>query len=286
MEKKRFTNNSNNAMKEDSSQHDQNDYKHKPKIFLIKKIKANSFLFSPYLRPFLLLPRNVNISNTNDANKNVNNLNNLYYLNKLNNLNTNNSVDNIDNILNLFDLNKIISEIINNQRNDINLSFHQKYNYFRKSLYIIPLERKTEIDCILKKCKAKFSKAFYEILCKLLKKRNIKYKLPQNFVNNINIAYNRKYLNCSMLQIFKDCNIFVDIDKIKIQLTVNKFKLFLYVINKSYKEMFQEYINSKKYLDDCSKIDNRAGIKFGLLFRYVSKIFINYYLSGKAYKKN
>ena len=124
------------------------------------------------------------------------------------------------------------------------------------------------------------------MLCKLLKKREKNYKLPQNFINNINIMYNKKYLNCSMLQIFEDYKIFVDIDKIKTQLTVNKFKLFLFIINKTYKELFQEYINSKKYLDDCAKIDNKYGIKIGLLFRYTSKIFIDYYLFRKSKKYN
>ena len=77
MEVKCFSKNSINEKKEDSSQ---NNYKSTPKIFLIKKIKANSILSSSY---FSLLPRNVEISNNKDidANKNVNYLNNLNYIN-------------------------------------------------------------------------------------------------------------------------------------------------------------------------------------------------------------
>ncbi len=276
MEVKCFSKDSINEEKEDSSQ---NNYKPRPKIFLIKKIKANAILSSSY---FLLLPRNVEISNNKDIDTNKN----VIYLNNINNLNhINNNISN-DNIINIFDLNKIISEIINNQRNDLKLTFQQKYNLFREFFDIKSQKRKTKIDCVLKRCKAKFSKAFYDILCKLLKKREKNYKLPQNFINNINIMYNKKYLNCSMLQIFEDYKIFVDIDKIKTQLTVNKFKLFLFVINKTYKELFQEYINSKKYLEDCAKIDNKYGIKIGLLFRYTSKIFIDYYQFQKSKKYN
>ena len=44
--------------------------------------------------------------------------------------------------------------------------------------------------------------------------------------------YNRKYVNCSILQIFEDYKIIVDIEKLKAQLIVNKFKLFLYIVNK------------------------------------------------------
>ena len=260
-----------NEKKEDSSQ---NNFKPRPKIFLIKKIKANSILSSSY---FSLLPRNVEISNNKDID------NNKIAINNLNHINNNIS---LDNIINLFDLNKIISEIINNQRNDLNTTFLQKYNYFRNFFDIKSQKRNTKIDCLLKRCKAKFSRAFYDMLCKLLKKREKNYKLPQYFITNIKIMYNKKYLNCSMLQIFKDYKIFVDIDKIKTQLTVNKFKLFLFIINKTYKELFQEYINSKKYLDDCAEIDNKYGIKIGLLFRYTSKIFIDYYLFRKSKKYN
>ena len=284
MEVKCFSKNSINEKKEDSSQ---NNYKSTPKIFLIKKIKANALLSSPYLSSFLLLPRNVVSNNKDiDANKNVNYLNNLNNMNNLNNLNNINNNVSSNNLLNLFDLNKIISEIINNQRNDLNTTFLQKYNYFRNFFDIKSQKRNTKIDCLLKRCKAKFSRAFYDMLCKLLKKREKNYKLPQYFITNIKIMYNRKYLNCSMLQIFEDHKIFVDIDKIKAQLTVNKFKLFLFIINKTYKELFQEYINSKKYLDDCAEIDNKYGIKIGLLFRYTSKIFIDYYLFRKSKKYN
>ncbi len=212
MKEKQFSTDLRNNTKEESSQ---NNYK--PRIFLIKKIKAKAILSSPYLFPFQLLPRIGNISNNNDDD------------NKINILNNNNSVENI---LNLFDINKIISEIINNQGNDIKLSCCQKYNYFKKYLNIKSQKRKTKIDCILKKCKSNLSKAFDGILYKLLKIRGKSYKLPQNFVTNINIMYNRKYLFCSMLKIFEDYKIILDIDTLKKQLSVNKFKLFLYIVNK------------------------------------------------------
>ncbi len=167
------------------------------------------FLFNYFLRID-------NISNNNDDDKKINLLNN----------------NSVENFLNLFDINKIISEIINNQRNDIKLSFCQKYNYFKKYLNIKSQKRKTKIDCVLKRCKSNFSKAFDGILYKLLKIRGKSYKLPQNFVTNINIMYNRKYLFCSMLKIFEDYKIILDIDTLKKQLSVNKFKLFLYIVNK------------------------------------------------------
>ena len=53
MKEKQFSTDLRNNNKEESSQ---NNYK--SRIFLIKKIKANTILSSPYLFPFQLLPKN------------------------------------------------------------------------------------------------------------------------------------------------------------------------------------------------------------------------------------
>ena len=265
MEKKHLIADSQNNTKEDSSQNI-----HKPKIFLIKKIKLDFFLSSFYLYPFLTLPKKDKNSNYKDNNKIINYMNN------------NNP---LDSILSLYDINKIILVIINNQRYDSSLSVSQKFNYFRKSLDIKHYKRKTEIDCLLKKCKTKFAKAFYGILLRCLNIRCKDYKLPRSFVTNININYNKKYLNYKMIQIYEEYKIFINIDALKISLTNIKFKLFLYIINKTYKELFQDYLKSKKYINDCKIIDNKEGLEIGLLFRYVSQCFVDYHLFGKGNKK-
>jgi hypothetical protein len=188
-----------------------------------------------------------------------------------------NNINPLDSILSFYDINKIILKIINNQRYNSKLSINRKFKYFRKSLDIKYHKRKTEIDCLLKKCKTKFAKAFHEILFKRLKLRGKNYKLPLSFVTNINIDYNKKYLNYKMIQIYEEYKIFVNIDRLKVDLTNIRFKIFLYIINKTYKELFQEYLKSKKYIDDCEIIDNEEGLEIGLLFRYVSQIFVDYY---------
>ena len=266
MEKKHLTASPQNNKKEDSSQNI-----HKPKIFLIKKIRENFFLSSHYLYPFIRLRKKDKNSNYNNGSTIIN------YINNINPL---------DSILSFYDINKIILEIINNQKYDSKLSVNLKFNYFRKSLDIKYHKRKTEIDCLLKKCKAKFEKAFHEILFKSLKVKDKNYKLPRNFVINININFNKKYLNYKMIQIYKEYKIFVNIDRLKIALNNIKFKLFLYLINKTYKELFQEYLKSKKFIDDCEIIDQKEGLEIGLLFRYVSLSFVDYYLLGKGKQKH
>jgi hypothetical protein len=110
MEKKNLIADSQNNTKEDSSQNI-----HKPKIFLIKKIKLDFFLSSFYLYPFLTLPKKDKNSNYNDGNAIINHIN---------------TINPLDSILSFYDINKIILVIINNQRYDSNLTFNQKFNYF------------------------------------------------------------------------------------------------------------------------------------------------------------
>ena len=50
--------------------------------------------------------------------------------------------------------------------------------------------------------------------------------------------------------------------------------------------MVQEYISSNKFIQDCGTIDSRDGIEIGILFRYVSKIYIDYFLFTKTNKNN
>ena len=167
-------------------------------------------------------------------------------------------------------------------------------------------KRKTEIDSFLKKCKTKFSKAFNEMIYKLLtlyiiynkytrkdlilieflilKFKRKKYKIPQKFVTNINIDTNKKYLNYSMLQIYEEYNVKIDLNELKNDFDDRKAQIFIYIMNKTYKNLFEEYLNSKKYLMDCITIRKIKGIKFKIIFKYVSKIFIKYYLYNKGNK--
>ena len=71
MEKKHLTAGQQNNTKEDSSQ-----VIHKPKIFLIKKIREDFFLSSHYLYPFLTIPKKNKNSNYNDGNSIINYINN------------------------------------------------------------------------------------------------------------------------------------------------------------------------------------------------------------------
>ena len=153
----------------DSSQID------KPKIFMIKKINLYSLISSPILNPFIM---------NNKERSNYVIKNEEYYKIK------NKAYDDI--IYDNFNLDKMIDEIERIQIIKSTYLFHKYFLNFKKILKIKIDKRKAEIDCFLKKCKMKFSKAFNQMIYKLLKFKRKIYKLPQAFSTDINIDINKK----------------------------------------------------------------------------------------------
>ena len=239
----------------------------KPKIFKMKKIKLSSLLSSAILHPFIIN----NIEKYNYITKNEE-----FYKKK------NSEVDDI--IYDNFNLDKILDEIEKSQINISKISFNKIFIDMKNNIKLKIKKRKTEIDSFLKKCKTKFSKALNEMIYNLLKFKRKKYKIPQKFVTNINIDTNKKYLNYSMLQIYEEYNVKIDLNELKNDFDDRKAQIFIYIMNKTYKNLFEEYLNSKKYLMDCITIRKIKGIKFEIIFKYVSKIFIKYYSYNKGNK--
>ena len=79
------------------------------------------------------------------------------------------------------------------------MTFQNFFTFLRKSLQI-KYTRRIHIDSILKKCKGKFFKAVNDCLRKCLK-INIK-KLPQTFITNISIEYNKQFLEFTINDLY------------------------------------------------------------------------------------
>jgi hypothetical protein len=142
--------------------------------------------------------------------------------------------------------------------------------------------RKTQIDSLLKKCKSKAFKTIHEALKKCL---NIKLpRLPQNFITNIKIDFNKIYLEKSILEIYKEHKIISSIEEFmsKKYLIEDKVQVFKDFLSLTFRNVFEYYINSKQYVKDYYHIQQREGEKFAILFNYISKIFIQYYTKSKG----
>ena len=156
-------------------------------------------------------------------------------------------------------------------------NFYIIFSYLKKKLQVAKT-RKTTIHNLLKKAKAKFFKIINEILNSCL---NIKVKkLPQSFITNINIAYNLKYLNKTIIQIYQSFNLLPDYDTL---LEENRIKkgmqnLFERFSSLNFITLYQEYIKSKRYTNDLNEAKYCDGRRIQILYEFISKNYILYFM--------
>ena len=163
-------------------------------------------------------------------------------------------------------------------------SFHADFNSLKAKLNITENLRKTQVDSLLKKCKSKAFKSIHEAI-----KRCIDFKidrLPQKFITNVKIDYNKKYLSYTIRQIYSEFNILNNIDE-KIEsnfIKKEKTNIFITFLHFTYQELYQNYINSKQFIRDCEQIKEREGERFYWLFRTMANVYIDYYTESKGNK--
>ena len=156
------------------------------------------------------------------------------------------------------------------------ISFPKSFAYLRKKLQI-KQSRKTHIDSILKKCKARFFRAVNDCIKQCVKIRINKF--PQSFITNISIEYNKYILKLTVFELYKTFNLFIDnIDfSNKDCFFPGKEKYFEYIYYSKISDLYISYIQSKRYKREIEGIKNNLGLKMYLLYEFVSENFINYY---------
>ena len=161
-------------------------------------------------------------------------------------------------------------------------TLHSTFLLLKKKLDLEQFMRKTQIDSLLKKCKSKAFKTIHEALKKCL---NIKLpRLPQNFITNIKIDFNKVYLEKTILEIYREHKIIPSVDEFvaKKYLIDDKIGVFKDFLALTFRNVFEYYVNSKQYVKDYYHIQQREGEKFAILFNYISKVFIQYYTKSKG----
>ena len=189
--------------------------------------------------------------------------------------------------LSTFNMDQLLDEVIFFQNNNSISNFRYNFSLFKKTLNFEKCWRKTKIDSQLKKCKSNFLRAVQEVIRKIIGSSNRLiqlYQLPRRFTTNINIDYNKSYLNKTLYQIYMDLKVITCHNDLYSGLSKEQVVLLSKIMNQNYKTLFFEYLGSKRYQADCKYIRVKEGEKFELLFRYVSKIFINYYILSKGNK--
>lgn len=163
------------------------------------------------------------------------------------------------------------------------ISFQKSFAYLRKKLQIKP-SRKTYIDSILKKCKARFFKAVNDCLKQCLK-INIR-KFPQTFITNISIEYNKSILGMTVQDIYKKFNLSNKKleECIEEGLCYKGKEIYLkYICYSKISDLYLMYIQSRRYKREINYIKNNVGIKMYLLYVFISDNYVNYYLFSKPH---
>ena len=166
-------------------------------------------------------------------------------------------------------------------RNNLPLNnFNEIFYAIRKNLHI-KQSRKCHVDSLLKKAKCKFFQLIHEIM-KFCLKIKIK-RLPQPFITNITIEYNKYYLEKTIFQIYQEFNLIVNLQKIDDEIIkINNKELFKEFSKYKLDDLYNVYIESKSYKKDLKDIIAKNGKNIGILYEFVSKNLLSYYRYNKS----
>ena len=164
------------------------------------------------------------------------------------------------------------------------ISLYSTFKYLKEK-YGLKNKRKNRIDCIIKKVKTKYINAIHE---------SIKYcvnlyihRLPQFFITNIKIEYNKIYLNKTVEQIYTEFKILPSLHELieKNLIKKGKKELLIILMNSSLKDIYKYYLSSGLYKYDRMYIKNKEGEKVAKLYDYISQNICQYFLYNKGNKK-
>ena len=165
-----------------------------------------------------------------------------------------------------------------------NKTFQSIFTFIRKKLQIKP-SRKNHIDSLLKKSKGKFFRAIFEGIKLCLNLRI--YRLPQEFITNITIEYNKKYLNKKIIDIYQEFNLLPSLKEIldKKLYKNGKLEIFKEMVSYDYITLYDIYTKSNRFKRDVDSVKVDEGKRIAVLYEFVAKNFCVYYLNRKEQKK-
>ena len=169
-------------------------------------------------------------------------------------------------------------------RKEINL-FYSRIKYIRKK-YNIKKSRKNHIDSLVKKAKSKFLKAIYESLKYCLHSCTLN-RLPQKFIINTRIEYNKKVLNKTVEEIYSEFKLLPTYETLvsKNKVYQNKQDLLCSLMKSKLKDIYKYYISSNLYIMDKKRIESKSGEAVVKLYDFVATNICQYFLLNKGNDK-
>ena len=173
--------------------------------------------------------------------------------------------------------------LVDKEKKEI-ISLYSTFKYLKEK-YNINNSRKNRMDCIIKKVKTKYMNAIHDAIkhCVNLKMN----KLPQNFITNINIEYNKVYFNKTVEQLYSEFNIVPSLNELinKNLIKNGKKELLIILMNSSLKDIYQYYLTSDLYKYHRMCIIKKEGENSGKLYDYVAQNICKYFIYNKGNKK-
>ena len=159
--------------------------------------------------------------------------------------------------------------------------FYSKFKYLCCK-YKIHNIRKNHIDVIIKKVKIKLFKGIHETI-KYCLNVNIN-RLPQNFIINIKIEYNQKYLEKTLADIYSEFDILPSLREVNEKKMVKKDKndVFFLFMNSKLVDVIKIYLMSNLFIYDKKKLEKKSGINDVILFNFVANNICDYFLYGNT----
>ena len=156
---------------------------------------------------------------------------------------------------------------------------------FLKEKFGLKNKRKNRIDCIIKKAKTKYFNAIHDAL-KYCVNLYI-HRLPQYFITNIKIEYNKVYLNKTVEQIYTEFKILPSLNELinKNLIKKGKKELLIVLMNSTLKDIYKYYLSSRLYTYDRMYIKNKEGENVAKLYDYIAQNICQYFLYNKGNKK-
>ena len=173
--------------------------------------------------------------------------------------------------------------LVDSEQNKI-ISLYSTFKYLKEK-YGVKNMRKNRIDCIIKKVKSKFFKAIHETI-KYCVNLNIN-RLPQYFITNIKIEYNKIYFNKTLEQLYTAFKILPSLNELLEKNLIKKGKkeLFVILMTNSLKDVYKYYLSSELYKYYKLDIKKKEGEHIDKLYDYIAKNICQYFLYNKGNKK-
>lgn len=204
----------------------------------------------------------------------INSFNNELIEKTNNNINIVSSKKNSENAIN-FGSNENVN-LIDENKAKIIFFYSQYKNLCYK--YGVENNRKNRIDIIIKKVKIKIFKAIHDILKYCLNIHHIN-RLPQNFIINIRIEFNKQYLEKTIEEIYLEYSILPSLEEMKEKDKINKDKIeiFTIFIKSKLKDIIKIYLLSELFILHKKNLEKKSGINDAILFDFVANNICDYY---------